>query len=242
MHPFLAQYDVLAQIFGCFADDLESEFPTAGSSRTLLSASLTCRGFREPALNALWRTLHSLKPLFDLIPCFQPINNTFTILGQLTYGELQRYRVYAHRVRNLYARTYEASHIHPIAYTRLRRALGMPLLPSLQVLHCFCDGGPLLSTLLVPTLVNVRLSDGVLRAGEHTGSNPRLQIAMLQAQAIDTFLNDLVDAAPHLRSLDLEGVILQGVSLRATHRLTHLTNLAIDHCYKSDPNELALVT
>ncbi|TFK73138.1 hypothetical protein BDN72DRAFT_835147, partial [Pluteus cervinus] len=35
---------------------------------TLLSAALTCRTFREPALDALWRTLDSFLPLCALIP------------------------------------------------------------------------------------------------------------------------------------------------------------------------------
>ncbi|KZT18796.1 hypothetical protein NEOLEDRAFT_116117 [Neolentinus lepideus HHB14362 ss-1] len=101
---------------------------------------------------------------------------------------------------------------------------------------------PTLSTLLVSTLVKVKLSDGIMRAGEHKDSNLRLQIAMLQVQAIDTFLNDLVDAAPHLRSLVLKGVIHEEVSLRATHRFTHLTSLGINHRHKPDSNASAHVT
>lgn len=62
---------------------------------TLLDAALTCRTFRDPALNVLWRSLDTLLPLLKLLPSFKLVNgvyvNDFQMTSDLRYTNDYRF-------------------------------------------------------------------------------------------------------------------------------------------------------
>jgi hypothetical protein len=43
--------------------------------QTLISASLTAKSFSEPAFNVLWYEMHSIWPLFCILPTFERAMN-----------------------------------------------------------------------------------------------------------------------------------------------------------------------
>ncbi|TFK46745.1 hypothetical protein OE88DRAFT_1811572 [Heliocybe sulcata] len=225
MHPVLAQHDILSLIFGQLADEMDEKL--RHTSRTewlaLRSAALTCRGFQEPALDALWRTLDgSMLPLLRLIPNFRIVDGVWSLIGPVTDSMLLRYRMHASRVRKIRVLHGERV-IDPSVYMRLRRALGCAILPSLQELCWFLDyEGPALSALVAPSLVRVYLSREPRRVFEECS----LRSGMLHAQVVESFLYDLFETASCLRYLYLAGDVLPGVlslTLPGTTRLESLT-------------------
>ena len=71
--------DVIRQIFESF--DLQPGSQTAVQTRKdLLSAAKACRAFVDPALDALWRVLHSPLPLLLLFPSAEIINDEYVSL------------------------------------------------------------------------------------------------------------------------------------------------------------------
>lgn len=48
--------------------DQENYKKLRGSRKYLLDAALVCRSFSEPALDLLWRSMESLRPLLNLLP------------------------------------------------------------------------------------------------------------------------------------------------------------------------------
>ncbi|TFK46044.1 hypothetical protein OE88DRAFT_1668468 [Heliocybe sulcata] len=234
MHPVLNQRDILAQVFGHLAHEVEhfGRFnPNLRNLRaTLRSACLVCRSFQQPALDALWRVLDSLYPLFVLIPCSQLVDGVLTFARAIRESDLRAYRAYAVRVRKLskssaIGRLYP---IHLIAYTRLHHALGGPLLPSLQELKWRGeDAEPLLSMLASPMLRHVRLSTPL---AEHAASTQLAsKLSVLRSWALECSLHDLACAARHLRSLKLSVSSLKGVSLKSIYSFSRLNFIDIEY-------------
>ncbi|KZT19949.1 hypothetical protein NEOLEDRAFT_1151672 [Neolentinus lepideus HHB14362 ss-1] len=241
MHPLIYQDDVLRQVFGQLADELDEEIVKpriAGLRGTMRNAALTCHSFHEPALDALWRTLDSLYPLFNLIPSLRTVKGRLIIDRTLADNDLQRYRLHSCRVRKL---RYESSwrnpnRILPISYTRLFRSLGAPLVPSLQVLDWKAhDFGLQLPTLITPTLVDVDIGlqePGPWDNDDSEDEHLSFENSMARTEALETFLYNLVCAVPNLQSLALRDSMLIGASLESVYGFMHLKSLTI-YCYES---------
>jgi hypothetical protein len=63
MHISLLATEILLHIFAIIHDDFGRD------SRTILAAlARTCRTFKEPALDMLWRNIDGLKPIVSCMP------------------------------------------------------------------------------------------------------------------------------------------------------------------------------
>ena len=66
----LQNVDLLRVIFEHFDVDLDEDRPAPGK-KSLLSVALSCKAFVDPALDILWRNMHSLRPFFNLFPAYK---------------------------------------------------------------------------------------------------------------------------------------------------------------------------
>ncbi|KIM44321.1 hypothetical protein M413DRAFT_443329, partial [Hebeloma cylindrosporum] len=79
MHRALAIPEILRTILGFFIHepiynidaDKEYYYAVKASRPSVLNMALTCRSFREPALDSLWWAMEDLVPLFNLLPGFE---------------------------------------------------------------------------------------------------------------------------------------------------------------------------
>ncbi|EPQ52001.1 hypothetical protein GLOTRDRAFT_140480 [Gloeophyllum trabeum ATCC 11539] len=234
MHPLFCQEDILAQIFGKLVDELddiidEDEDEKKRDLRTaMLNAALTSRRMQELALDALWRILDSLYPLFRLTKSFNSLGRDLSSLtGVVTQDEVMRIRAYACRVRKLCYDGADYTPIHPTAYLRLSRIMGSPLLPLLRELKWFSkDLGIQLSSLVTSTLVDVDLSLSHTERDEEEIEKFRLEHSVSQREAVQIVLQDLADVVPNLQGLTLREV-LPGTSFKAVHNFKRLRELFI---------------
>ncbi|KAF8062193.1 hypothetical protein FPV67DRAFT_1654822, partial [Lyophyllum atratum] len=67
MHPCLRIPEILSTIFQNVIDRQNWKTPFSGS-QTLLNLALTCKLFKEPALDVLWHTIQALQPLIRCLP------------------------------------------------------------------------------------------------------------------------------------------------------------------------------
>ncbi|KAG1736774.1 hypothetical protein EDB19DRAFT_1878260 [Suillus lakei] len=157
MHICLVPTEILLDIFTTIY-----EGPRRRSSRTTLAVlARTCRTFKEPALDTLWKHLKGFKPLISCLP--QCVSNR-NMQGQLTLnrplftGEWRIFGQYAQRIRSLYIGPAELDIIDDRVIQALISA-SLPL-PNLRTLRwsddreCFL---PLLRTLLGSTITSMKL-------------------------------------------------------------------------------------
>lgn len=71
IHFIWHEISVLKRIIESIADD------SAASPSHLLSIALTCKLFRDPALDLLWRSLDSWMPLLKLLTPFKLVNGFY---------------------------------------------------------------------------------------------------------------------------------------------------------------------
>lgn len=71
IHSFWDETSVLQRIIESLADD------SATSQPHLLSVALSCKSFRDPALDVLWRSLDSWIPLLKLLTPFKLVNGLY---------------------------------------------------------------------------------------------------------------------------------------------------------------------
>ncbi|KAK7445728.1 hypothetical protein VKT23_014723 [Stygiomarasmius scandens] len=94
--------------------------------RDLLSCALSCRALSAPALRALWHTLVSLVPLFQLLSNFQRHGVDYTLSGDFDEASLSRFDFYASMVRKyIYHNITIASGLY---YGRLGDSVYKPLI------------------------------------------------------------------------------------------------------------------
>ncbi|KAG0707384.1 hypothetical protein DFH29DRAFT_995174 [Suillus ampliporus] len=132
------------------------------SRATLAALARTCRTFKEPALDTLWKSINGFKPLISCLP--EGVMNT-TMQGKLTLkrpllnGEWGIIRQYAQRIHSFSVLPTQLEIIDDRVVQALICA-PEPLLPNLRSLvwrdaqECFF---PLLHTLLKPTITSVQL-------------------------------------------------------------------------------------
>ena len=68
VYSVLRNVDLLRSIFQHFHVDLDTTEGEPAPKKFLLWAALSWRSFVDPALDVLWRTMHSLKPFYALFP------------------------------------------------------------------------------------------------------------------------------------------------------------------------------
>ncbi|KZT18793.1 hypothetical protein NEOLEDRAFT_116598 [Neolentinus lepideus HHB14362 ss-1] len=149
MHPALKQHDIVALVFAQLDNEesyetrLTTNFVEGSLDRcrlersqrqTMLSCALTCRFFKEPAMDILWKELDSPTPLLRLISCCRGIDGRLVLNGPLISEELERFRNHARRVRTLRYECSRTDMIDPLVFSRLSLYLGTPILPRLRTL------------------------------------------------------------------------------------------------------------
>ncbi|KAG2156171.1 hypothetical protein DEU56DRAFT_876054 [Suillus clintonianus] len=149
-----------------FATIYDHEDLTPISRTTLAALARTCRTFKEPALDILWKHVYGFKPLISCLPEGVGINSmqgNFTLKRTPVIRECNISGQYAQRIRHL---TIESTDLD-VMDDRVVQTLmfGPPptlLLPNLRRLDwgdsrdCFI---PLLRTLLRPTISSLSLDD-----------------------------------------------------------------------------------
>ncbi|KAG1742835.1 hypothetical protein EDB19DRAFT_1700610 [Suillus lakei] len=164
MHICLLPPEILLHIFVIYQH--YGPMYTMSSRVTLASLARTCKTFKEPALDILWKDLNELKPLIScLVACLpEGVSNTnargvLTLKRPPSNGEWRLINRYAQRIHSLRVFTTQLDTIDD----RVVQALiyvPSPLLPNLRGLiwhdgrECFV---PLLRTLLGPMITSFRL-------------------------------------------------------------------------------------
>ncbi|KAF5339701.1 hypothetical protein D9758_014898 [Tetrapyrgos nigripes] len=104
---------------------------------SLLSCALSCRTLCRLALNAIWHTLDSFKPLLKLLP-FDVVDGTFMIAGEIPDAAWKRFDHYVRMVKRFLL--CEATRSHPLVFRNavyIRLALHRPRpFPSLTTFIC----------------------------------------------------------------------------------------------------------
>jgi len=81
----LSNSDVLAYLFAFLEPDgIVDRERLVEARKDLLSASLVCSSFRDPALDCLWRFLDSLVPLLRLLPGIKQNGKTYVSLRSVS--------------------------------------------------------------------------------------------------------------------------------------------------------------
>ncbi|KAF8133946.1 hypothetical protein EV363DRAFT_1258504 [Boletus edulis] len=138
MHHALQIQEILSNIFDFCSPPLPSAYyKKATSSPELVALAGTCRAFKEPALNALWRVLVDLSPLARCLPEASHrlvLQNMYSFTRPLTKTEWDVIQSYARRVRSILD-------IHRGLNKESLRTLSDhfsatgPLFPNLRTLH-----------------------------------------------------------------------------------------------------------
>ncbi|KAG6905335.1 hypothetical protein DXG01_003391 [Tephrocybe rancida] len=232
-------YDILTEIFENLNDPIDGPpSPRLRSKQQLYRAALTCKAFRDPALDALWKYMDTITPLLQMLPAVEIINNTYTLCEEIQDADLQRFTSYSKKIR-VFALQNHLPSISPFALSR------MTLLPSLKKLICVSLNFlmmPATPFLLSPTLETVELRDISVN---HTNVRP----FMYAMQQIVPDLKYFVIRGPsspqtwehllqfrHLCSLELSGIVDLPL-FRQLSALPELRGLVID--MQSSPPLLA---
>ncbi|OJA15142.1 hypothetical protein AZE42_04693 [Rhizopogon vesiculosus] len=159
MHICLLPLDILLDIFETIYDPIQRR----DSLATIAALARTCKEFKEPALDSLWRDIYSFKPL---ILCLPEGVRGITPQGQLTLkrplfsGEWKIFNSYACRIRSLFIYHRPLDEIDGQAMKVLVSAPSPTLLPNLHNLQWWNERDsclPLLQALLVSTIRTLML-------------------------------------------------------------------------------------
>ncbi|OJA18954.1 hypothetical protein AZE42_06037 [Rhizopogon vesiculosus] len=133
------------------------------SRATIAAVARTCRAFKEPALDVLWKNIDGIKPLISRFP--QGVVGK-TAQGKLTLGrppfaeEWKLLEQYARRVHSLTIKEFHLDQISDEVVQALVSTPSSALLPNLRRLEWWDDRDcffPLLRILLVPTIRSLTL-------------------------------------------------------------------------------------
>ncbi|OAX33881.1 hypothetical protein K503DRAFT_486229 [Rhizopogon vinicolor AM-OR11-026] len=159
MHISLLPIDILLDIFETIYDPIQRK----DSLATIAALARTCKEFKEPALDSLWKDIHGFKPL---ILCLPEGVRGITPQGQLTLKrplfseEWKIFNSYASRIRTLLIYHRPLDEIDDQAMKVLVSAPSPTLLPNLHNLQWWneCDFClPLLQALLASTIRSLML-------------------------------------------------------------------------------------
>ncbi|KAG1812812.1 uncharacterized protein BJ212DRAFT_1368295 [Suillus subaureus] len=159
MHVCLLPTEILLHIFTIGNDGRFRDF-----SAQLAVLARTCRKFKEPALDVLWKHLNGFKPLISCLP--EGVSNrdrrgNLTLRRPLLAGEWRLIHQYARRVHSF---TVSGSELDIIDNHVMQALMSAPsptsIFPNLRSLR-WCDDRehffPLLRTLLGSTITSVRV-------------------------------------------------------------------------------------
>ncbi|KAF9461807.1 hypothetical protein BDZ94DRAFT_1237426 [Collybia nuda] len=209
----LNNQDLMGQVFKHLDDNLEFE---STRKEQLLWAGMTCRTFLNPALDVLWRSMHSIMPLLKVLPSFQLTNGSSYVLRGIKNEHWARYSYYARRVREMVFDPEEDDEFNMIAnhtILRLAHLLPGPMLPSLRRYHApKVDADILFIHLLFlcPSLEHLEMEN----CGEFTSS------------AVGTLLSAIGEQQLSLKHLMLRGSLSRS-TLTFIPQLTRLCSLEI---------------
>ncbi|KAG1738988.1 hypothetical protein EDB19DRAFT_1852109 [Suillus lakei] len=161
MHVCLLPTEILLHIFTINIQDCK-----LGSSprATLAALARTCRHFKEPALDILWKDIIGFKPLISCLPegvSHTDVQRKLTLKRPILIGEWKVINRYARRIRSFRVNSPELDMIdNQVVQVLMSAPSPAPLLPNLHSLR-WCDDRerffPLLSTLLGTTITSLQL-------------------------------------------------------------------------------------
>ncbi|KAF9477596.1 hypothetical protein BDN70DRAFT_934095 [Pholiota conissans] len=102
MHSALLIDEILRQIFS---------FNSGDARPSLVSAALTCKAWKDPALDFVWDQLSSFGPLLSLLPTITDIVGQYGFITQPSQEDLQRFNSYARRIKHVSNR--RELNVHP---------------------------------------------------------------------------------------------------------------------------------
>lgn len=191
-----------------------------------MSASQSCRSWRDPALDLVWDRLTSFEPLLLLLPgavvfdgeyvCpnFHPIDKlSLTYLQSLSrpiYPEdLVVFRSYARRVKHVnYRRAFK---VHPTISSTFDHVLSLNALPNLESIHIYI---PRSNGFCLPLHVSHSLRSLDLDLGFKTKNSETYSLLCHYLEQVGLF-------CPQLQQFSLRGFASQ----RLNHVLSTFTNL-----------------
>ncbi|OJA15556.1 hypothetical protein AZE42_08168 [Rhizopogon vesiculosus] len=161
MHICLLPAEILLDIFQIIHDGVdELGYPY---HHTTAALARTCRLFKEPALNTLWKNIIGLKPLISCLPegVSERTQGYVTLTRLLSPEEWNTVGQYARRIRSLVIYDSQLARIDDrVIQLLISMPSPAPLLQNLHSLEWWDDREcffPLLRTLLVPTISSVKL-------------------------------------------------------------------------------------
>ncbi|OJA13359.1 hypothetical protein AZE42_04502 [Rhizopogon vesiculosus] len=163
VHVWLLPTEILLDIFTIIRDD--EAFGWANPSRnnsTIAALARTCRAFKEPALDVLWKNMDRLKPLISCLPEGVKVatNGKMSLRRPPFAVEWMIFGQYARRIHSLTICCSGLNEISDLVVEALVSALSSVMVPNLCTLEWLDDRGsffPLLRTLLVPTITSITL-------------------------------------------------------------------------------------
>ncbi|KAG2120030.1 hypothetical protein DEU56DRAFT_747157 [Suillus clintonianus] len=159
MHICLLPAETLLDIFATIHEDCDKPISCA----TLAALARTCRKFKEPALDMLWKQIDGFGPLISCFPegvSNRDVQGNLTLIRPPFIREWRIFTQYAHRVRSLSFNPSKLDAIDDRVVQALISAPSPTLLPNLCRLQwldnreCFT---PLLRCLLVPSIRSIEL-------------------------------------------------------------------------------------
>lgn len=204
-----------------------------GHQGSLAALCRTCRLFHEPALNVLYKSLESLRPLLFCIPTIFTIGNRITMLKEFRLSDWQRMHYYAKRVHSLRVSDQEEVVIDKTILQALAiSSLTPPMFPHLKRL--WWSGNSADALPLLCSLVNAKLEWLILhdmdpmllpRVIPHITSSNSLRVACFPAKySMRHIHSDVFQSWRNLQNL-VCGLVNDATlyHLATSSKLTHLT-------------------
>ncbi|PPQ69761.1 hypothetical protein CVT24_002973 [Panaeolus cyanescens] len=233
-------------VLKCFKDARRIERCLEENQKACYALALTCRVFRKPAQDVLWRCVDcGVFPLFKLLSNFmrrEPVlgpKEVFFLNGSISPSELEHLKSFALRVRAL---NFEHQNpdcvIEPSTYALLVHALqGKPVFPNLQRLSVSLnqnESSSILQLLYSPRLKEIdlinlssdlyaRSSDALAYLQIQSTYQPHLSSLVITFPCTSDLLNLALSSFPHLNVLQLN--IRSDVSVTFMH-IVALSKLA----------------
>lgn len=178
---------------------------------TLVSASRTCKSWRDPALDLVWERLTSFEPLLLLIPGVLVIDGECSLSRTIYPEDLAIFRSYARRVKHVSYR--QEFKVHPTLSRIFHHFLSLDAnaLPNLATVHIYfprCNG------FFLPLHVSQRLRSLDFDLGFKTKDFGNDSL-------LCHFLEQVSAFCPQLQQISIRGFASQ----RLNHVLSTFTNL-----------------
>ncbi|RDB17292.1 hypothetical protein Hypma_001930 [Hypsizygus marmoreus] len=190
--------------------------PTHDTRTNLLTAALTCKALRDPALDVIWESMDTLVPLLKLLPPIRLINGLYVFNEVLQDDHGHRFDLHAARVKQF---TLGSDAVAPSTYVQLAQFRSRPL-PALRRLYCGLGAMAPEAFVHWPLFVSPNITHIELNGFDLT-----------DAHVIDPFLSSLPTcfkpSDSHLQHLVLCGQFQALSSIRCLARFSKLQSLEI---------------